>query len=587
MNSYKNILSQALSPLLGLPSEEVAAMFVTPPDSSMGDIGLPCFPLAKKLQQSPAQIASKLSTQLELPEGFSKISTTGPYLNFTIDRQKMFNRFLAGVRSTAKPFGASEIGKGQTVVMDYSHPNIAKPLAIHHVRSTIIGAALCRLYKFLGYTVEGVNHLGDWGTNFGQLMVSYKRYEAAQPDQEVNITRLLEMYIQFHKDAGNEEGLDDQAREWFVKLESGDPEAVRLWELFREESLNAFKKLYRRFGIEFEHYIGESFFNDKMEATLERIAAKGISEISEGALVVKFEDDKMPPCLLRKSDGSTLYATRDLAAAEYRYERWHFAKCLYVVANQQELHFRQVFGVLEKMGYDWAKNCEHIKFGMLAFGPDVFPTEEEDDTAFGRRTTGSTRRGHIVFLEEVLDRARDKARDLVVDNAREDEVLQHADELAEMIGVGAIVFNELAQRRVKDVLFTWDKALNLHGDSGPYLQYTHARLSSVLRKYGKELPEEIDYSTLGTEAEAEVAKAVAAFPEIIERAVRENEPSVVSDYLLALCSEFNRFFTDKVTHRIISDEEALTLARVGLVDCVRTVLATGLGLLGIQAPERM
>ncbi|MHC4871544.1 MAG: arginine--tRNA ligase [Planctomycetota bacterium] len=581
MQNYKNTAALIIQSLTELPEDKIINALVTPPDPKMGDIGFPCFELAKTWKKNPAQIAAELAEKAETDSNFSKIAAVGPYLNFTVNADDLISGILSSARDAENTFGRNTIGKDKTVIIDYSSPNIAKPLAIHHIRSTIIGAALCRIYNFSGYNVEAVNHLGDWGTNFGQLMVSYKKEEAENPDKKVDISELLRLYIQFHKDAEDDESLQQEAKEWFVKLEDGDSEAVRLWELFCEESLKSFKVLYKRLGVDFDHYTGESFFNDKMDGCLAKIAEKGISEESEGALVVKLEEEGIPPCLLRKNDGSTLYATRDLAAALYRYETFKFDKCLYVVANQQELHFRQVKKVLEKMGLDWSDDMVHIKFGMLSFGGGVF--EDQGD----ERVTGSTRKGNIVFLEDVLDKAKEKAAELLKEGSKDPQIADHIEELSEDIGLGAVIFNELAQRRMKDVIFTWDKALNLQGDSGPYLQYTHARLSSVLDKSGLELPGDIDFSPLGTPAELEVAKAIGRFPESVERALQEDEPAVISDYLLDLCSVFNRFFTDKNNHRIISDDKELTLARVGLVDCVRKTLATGLSLLGIKAPERM
>jgi arginyl-tRNA synthetase len=374
MKQYTEIMADLIAPLAELNADEVRAMIAPSPKPEMGDFGFPCFPLAKTLKKNPAQIASELAEQIAVAAPFSTVSATGPYLNFTIDKMALVADVLGAVYDESTPFGTSSIGADKTVLVDYSSPNIAKPLAIHHIRSTIIGAALSRLYRFAGYNVVAINHLGDWGTNFGQLMVSYKREEEKNPGQEVDIHKLLQMYIQFHKDAHEDESLNAEAKAWFVKLEEGDDEAVRLWKLFCDESLKSFKKLYERLGVDFDEYIGESHFNDLMAGTLERLDAKGLSTLSEGALVVDLEADGMPPCLLRKQDGSTLYATRDLSAAEYRHERWGFEKCLYVVANQQELHFRQVVRVLEKMGYDWAQGCEHIKFGMLSFFSIFFST---------------------------------------------------------------------------------------------------------------------------------------------------------------------------------------------------------------------
>ena len=578
MQRYFAAAAERLAPLVNMEPVAVAGLFGPCPNPEMGDFGMPCFPFAKALKKAPAAIAQELAATLGVQAPFVAVTATGPYLNFRIAPASFANDVLNAARDRAKPWGSGTSGAGKTVLVDYSSPNIAKPLAIHHIRSTIIGAALARLYALSGWNVERVNHLGDWGTNFGQLMVSYKKEEAA--GKSVDIHELLRLYIRFHQDAADDESLQGEAKAWFVKLEQGDAEARRLWKIFCDESLKSFQALYKKLNVGFDHYIGESFYNDLIDATLQRIADKGLSEMSEGALVVKFpEADNMPPCLLRKQDGSTLYATRDLAAAEYRHGRFGFDKCLYVVANQQELHFRQVFGVLKRMGYAWADGMEHVKFGMLSFGEGVF----ED----GVRVTGSTRKGRIVFLEDVLEKAKARAKDLILENARDDEVRAGAEALAETIGTGAVIFNEFIQRRMKDVIFTWDRALNLQGDSGPYLQYTHARLSSVLRKYGAALPETIDFSPLATPVELDVVRCIARFPEVVERATRDCEPAMVAEYLLGLSAEFNRFFTDKANHRIIGDDAALTVARVGLTDAVRRVLAVGLGVLGLDAPERM
>ncbi len=572
--------ARMLSGVIQKPADELAAMLIRPPKPEMGDLGFPCFTLSKELKKAPPQIAQELASQLSAIEPFAEIKAVGPYVNFFLSTAAVVESSAKAVLADPDAWGTSSDGAGKTVVIDYSSPNIAKPLGVHHIRSTMIGSGLSRLYAACGYKVVTVNHLGDWGTNFGQLMVSYKRAEAENPNQSVDIDELLKLYIRFHADAENDESLEEEARGWFKKLEDGDAEAVRLWKIFVEESLKGLKKLYTRLNVSFDVYAGESFFNDKMEATVGRIEKAGLLEESEGAMVVDLETDGMPPCLIRKRDGATTYATRDLSAAEYRHSEYNFNKCLYVVANQQELHFRQVFRVLEKMGHDWAKGCEHVKFGMLSFGKGVFGEE---------KATGSTRKGHVVFLEDVIDKAVDAAKKIILENARDEEVTAGAETLAEQVGIGAVIFSEYLQRRQKDVVFTWEKALNLQGDSGPYLQYTHARLSSVLRKYGKALPaaDAIDWSRLGTSLEKGVLMAIAEYPAAVSRATSENEPAVVADYLLGLCAEFNRMFTDKENHRIVTDDEALSQARAGLVEAVRLTLHNGLALLGLAAPERM
>ncbi len=578
MEFFRRAAAAALAPHLSLEAAAIETMLVKPPKPEMGDLGFPCFTLAKELRQAPPAIAAGLAAKVEPGEFFTAVRAVGPYVNFSLSLPALAAQAAGGALAARAGAPLVEDGRGRTVVIDYSSPNLAKPLAIHHLRTNAIGAALARLYRAAGWQVVTINHLGDWGTTFGQLMVSYQRAEAEQPGQKVDLDALFRLYVKFHADAEDEESLGQEARDWFKRLEDGDPEAKRLWELFVVESLKPLKVVYERLGLTFDHYLGESFYNDKMEATIARLAERGLLTESAGAQIVDLERFGMPPCLIRKKDGATTYATRDLAAAEYRHATFGFEKCLYVVANQQELHFRQVFKVLELMGYAWAAGCEHIKFGMLSLGIGVFGDGQ---------VTGSTRKGRVVFLEEVLNRSVEKTRTIVVEHAREEEVKAQADILAEQIGTGAVVFTEFMQRRLKDIVFTWEKALNLQGDSGPYLQYTHARLSSVQRRYDRPLPANVPWGKLETEVEREVLLKLAEFSAAVRRALAENEPSVVADYLLELCAVFNRFFTDKNRHRIIGEDEELTAARVGLVEAVRRTLATGLTLLGLAAPERM
>ncbi len=582
MQQFHPLAATFFAKALDLSADEILPQLVRPPKPEMGDIGFPCFPLAKQMKCSPVEVAknaaSQLQAELAAEECFGEVKAVGPYLNVMISHKALVQATVLAVLEQPDSWGNTTGGQGKTLAIDYSHPNIAKPLAVHHIRSTMIGAALCRLYRACGWRVVGINHIGDWGTNFGQLMVSYKRASAENPEVPVDIDALLKLYIQYHADAEQDEAMESEARAWFKKLEDGDEEATRLWEIFVEESKKPLYGLYDRLGVTFESWTGESFFNDKMEATIGRIRDSDRLQKSEGAEVVDLEAWGMPACLVRKSDGATTYATRDLAAAEYRHDQYGFDKSLYVVGNQQELHFRQVFKVLELMGYDWAAKCEHVKFGMLSFGPGVIGEEA---------ATGSTRKGNIVFLDEVLDRAVARAKEIILANAREEEVTASAEVLAEQVGVGAVMFSEFLQRRTKDVTFTWEKALNLQGDSGPYLQYTHARLSSVRRKYSHELPSEIDWERLASSLERDILVQLAGFPTAIELAVRENEPGVVATYLLELAAVFNRMFTDKANHRIVSEDEALSAARIGLVEAVRITLANGLGLLGLAAPERM
>ncbi|MDR1613746.1 MAG: arginine--tRNA ligase [Planctomycetota bacterium] len=582
MSWYKRLAAEMVAPLVEMKAEEAAAQMAQPPRPEMGDIGFPCFTLAKKLKQAPAKIAADLASRIVFPEGgvFEDAKAVGPYLNFSLSPDILAEKTVGVALANPRHWGRSESGRGKTVIVEYSSPNIAKPLGVHHIRSTMIGAALARIYRARGWKVVEMNFLGDWGTTFGQLMVAYKREEEKNPGQPVDVRSLLQLYLKFHEAADRDETLKDEARQWFLKLEQGDREALGLWKAFRDESLKELVKLYARMNVHFPEsaFKGEAFCNDRMDGTIKRLGEKGLLKDSLGATVVDLEAYGMPPCIIRKKDGATIYATRDLASAEYRHETYHFDKSLYVVANQQELHFRQVFKTLELMGYDWAKNCEHVKFGMLAFGPGMFGEEA---------ATGSTRKGRVVFLEDALDKAVEKAHALIVENARGDEVLANAAALAEEVGVGAVVFSEFTQRRTKDVTFTWDKALNLHGDSGPYLQYTHARLSSVLRKGGDRLPEAPNWKRLATRLEKEVMLKLAEYADALSLAENENEPSVAAAYLLELAAVFNRMFADKENHRLISDDAELTSSRLALVEAVRLTIANGLELLGLTAPIAM
>ncbi|MDR2391341.1 MAG: arginine--tRNA ligase [Planctomycetota bacterium] len=580
MTWYRILAAETLAPLVGKSVAAVQEELVRPPKSEMGDIGFPCFQLAKERKSPPAGIARELAERLALPPAFTQAKAVGPYINFFLEPVRLAAETAGAALADPAHWGKSNAGAGKTVVVEYSSPNIAKPLGVHHIRSTMLGAALARLYRARGWKVEEINYLGDWGTTFGQLMVAYKRKEAETPDQPVDVHSLLQLYLRYHAEAEEDGNLADEARAWFKRLEDGDPEAKRLWSIFRDESVQALQRLYARLNVHFpeEGYRGEAFFNNRMDATIGHLRAKGLLWESEGAQVVDLDAWGMPPCIILKSDGATIYATRDLASAEYRHQTYRFDKSLYVVANQQELHFRQLFKTLELMGYEWAGKCEHVKFGMLAFGPGVFGESA---------ATGSTRKGRVVFLEDVLDRAVEKAQALIAENARTDEVRMSVGRLAEQVGVGAVVFSEFTQRRTKDVSFTWEKALNLHGDSGPYLQYTHARLSSMLRRWGGVPNAGAPWELLAGPAIREIFLKLAEYDDVLAGAEKENEPSLVATYLLELSAQFNRLYTDKENHRFLSADELKTSAHMALAEAIRLTLAGGLELLGLAAPEAM
>ena len=569
MKTFITEIVRRLQPLLDLPAAEIESLVQVPTEAAMGDYALPCFQLAKKLRKAPPAIADDLAAKIEHGPPFDKIEAVKGYLNFFVNRGRLAEVVLRRIIADGERYGESEIGRDRTVIVDFSAPNIAKPLGLHHIRSTMTGHALCRIFAALGYRTVAWNYIGDWGTHFGKLMVSYKKREHELSRGEITVKDLLDLYVQYHKDqeeAGEEEeSLDDEARAWFRKLEEGGPEATELWRVFRDESLKEFQRIYDRLGVHFDTYEGESRFVKESQDVIRRLLESGLAAKSEGAVVVPLEPWKMPPCLLMKKDGTTLYATRDIAAAEYRHANYGFDRLLYVVGSQQKLHFRQVFKVLELMGYDWSARCVHADFGMLSFTGGTF----------------STRRGNLILLEDVLDKAVEIARAIIEEK---NPSLENKDEVAEMVGVGAVIFGDIKHRRNKDVVFDWSTALNFDGETGPYLQYSYVRLGGIIRKYDEALPASANFALLVTDEERALMKMLGGFPAVIRRAAEQYEPSTVASYLLDLSSAFNTFYQK---HRVISDDRDLTQARLLLVSALRTVIRKGLDLLGIRCPERM
>jgi arginyl-tRNA synthetase len=440
---------------------------------------------------------------------------------------------------------------------------------LHHLRSITIGGALYRIFEALGYRCVGINFLGDWGTSSGQLIVAYKRFGSPELLERDAVENLNKLYVRFHAEAKNDPRLEDEARAWFKRLEDGDPEARALWQRFKDASLAEFTKIYDMLGVRFDEYSGESFYNDKVPGTIERLKARGLTRLSEGALIVDLEPHKMPPVLLRKRDGATLYETRDICAAEERYEKHPFERMLYVVGSEQRLHFRQIFKVLEIMGYEWARRCTHVDFGLIRL-------------AEGRM---STRTGNVILLEDVLLEAINRVESIVRENDTEKQLSEaEVKAISHDVGIGAVVFADLSSRRVKDVVFKWADILNFKGETGPYLQYSHARICSILRKSGRTVETDVDFSALVDEFTTPVVKALEDLPRAILRAAEMCEPSLIATYLLNLASAFNTFYHQ---HRVITDDERLARARTLLIDGVRQALKNGLGLLGIKAPERM
>lgn len=550
---------------IDLPEEEIKTLLEIPPDFKMGDYAFPCYGLAKTLKKSPNVIAGELAKDLHAGKPIEAVRAVGPYINFFVDKTTLSEAVLKTISKERDGYGNKDVGKGKTVVVDFSSPNIAKHLAVHHLRSALIGNAICNSYKTLGYTCVGINHLGDWGTQFGQLIVAYKKWGSENAHHTYTVTDLNNLYVKFHQEAEKDPGLEDEARAWFKKLESGDPEAIELWQHFKDISLQEFQKIYDMLGIHFDAFVGESFYNTMVEDTITRIKEKGLSRVSEQALIVDLEPYNMPPCLLRKKDDTTLYATRDIAAAEYRKKTYDFNRMIYVVGSEQKLHFNQFFKVLELMGHNWANRCVHVDFGLMKFKDGKM----------------STRKGKVVLLEDLLIEAVERIRKIIEEK---NPSLENKEAVARDVGIGAVIFADLCTKRSKDVVFDWDEVLNFEGETGPYIQYTHARLCSILRKHGRPVTAEIHFELLKEDETFILIKNLGQFPSIILKAAEFYEPSLICNYLIDVCGSLNRFYN---AHRVLSDYEELTRARILLVDATRQVIKNGLNILGMQAPERM
>lgn len=565
MINYKQYIADKLD--TSVDKSELLALIVATADDSKGDYSLPCFKFAKTLRRSPQDIASEFAKQLVSDGVIDKAEAVNGYLNVFVNRQKLIDDVICKVRVDRDNYGNSTEGEGKTICIDYSSVNIAKSLHIGHLGTTAIGGSLYKLFKALGYNVVGINHLGDYGTQFGKMIVAYKLWGDDKRIEAMGAKGLQELYVRFHQEEENNPELTEQAREWFKKIEQGDKEAQRLFEYFKRITLDDVKRTYKRLNVTFDSWDGESFFNDKMDKPLEYLQQKGLITVSDGAKVVDLSAYDMPPCLLVKSDGSSLYATRDLAAAFYRKQTYNFDKCLYVVAYQQDLHFRQLFKVLELAGLPWAKDMVHVAYGMVSLEEGAM----------------STRKGNTVFLEDVLNKAVDKSLAIITDKNPD---LADKEKIAEQVGVGAVIFSALENARIKDITFTFDRVLNFDGETAPYLQYTHARCCSLFEKAGLSYLARImpDYSVLDNIECMRLAKLIARFPDIIVDSAHKYEPSILSKYLIDLAQSFNKFY---IEHRILSDDLTKQNALLAMVEAVRVVLKKGLALLGIDAPEKM
>ncbi len=546
-----------------LSADEIADLLELPPDSAMGDYAFPCFKLARSLRKAPPMIAGELVKVINA-DFLSHTEAVGGYLNFFIDKALYASSIVGQVLKEGEKYGSSDMGAGKTICIDYSSINIAKRFHIGHLSTTALGNALYKIYSFLGYKCVGINHLGDWGTQFGKMIAAYKHWGSREMIEQGGVQALSDLYVRFHAEAEKDPSLDDEGRAWFKKIEQGDEEAVSIWQWFKELTLKDANRVYDLLGVKFDSYNGEAFYEDKMEPAINELREKNLLKESDGAYVVDLEEYNMPPCLILKSDGTTLYATRDLAAAFYRKETYDFTKCLYVVAYQQNLHFKQLFKVIELMGYDWAKDMEHVAFGMVSYEGQAL----------------STRHGHVIYLEDLLKRSIEKARAIIDEKSPN---LEDKDAVARKVGIGAVVFFALSAGRIKDIDFWWDRALNFEGETGPYVQYTYARCCSVLGKAPVNLPE-ADYGTLSDAEAQDIVRLLEQFPKLVREAAQRNEPSIITRYTVDLAQAYNKFYYE---HRILDCEPATSAARLAVTKAARDVIGTGLKLIGVEPTEKM
>ncbi|HCT96829.1 arginine--tRNA ligase [Vagococcus sp.] len=560
----RRLVAEALAQVIGehLSVDDILTLLEQPKLAQYGDVAFPTFSLAKTMRKAPQQIAAEISESLPTQD-FDEVNVVGPYLNFFLNKEKLSAATLQTIIDQPENYGDLAIGKQQTVPIDMSSPNIAKPMSMGHLRSTVIGNSLALIMEKVGYQPIKINYIGDWGTQFGKLIVAYKLWGSEEAVKADPIKELLRLYVDFHEKAKEDPALEDEGRLWFKKLEDGDEEALALWEWFRRESLGEFQRIYDLLGISFDSYNGESFYNDKMDRVVTLLEEKGLLVEDQGAQIVDLSAYDLNPALIKKSDGATLYITRDLASALYRKETYEFAQSLYVVGNEQSIHFKQLKAVLKEMGYDWSEDIHHVPFGLI--------------TKDGKKL--STRKGKIVLLEEVLQEAITLARKQIEEK---NPTLENKEEVARQVGVGAVIFHDLKNDRLNNFDFALEEVVRFEGETGPYVQYTHARCSSILRKAEWHATAEQDYRLQDSES-WEVIKLLQSFPAKIERAATRFEPSVIAKYVIQLSQTFNKYYA----HVKILEDDAQRDARLALVYSVKAILAEGLRLLGLQAPEEM
>ncbi len=545
--------------------DNVLSMMETPPNSDLGDFAYPCFKLAKEFRKAPPMIATDLKDKFDDSEYISEVKATGPYLNFFVNNELYAKNVLSEVLEKGNDFATAKSGEGKMVVLDYSSPNIAKTFHVGHIRSTVIGNALKNIYDKLGYDTFGINYLGDWGTQFGKLIVAYKKWGDKERTEKDDVVELTRIYVKFHEEAEKDDSLNDEARAWFVKMQNGDEEALSLWKWFKEISLREFNRIYEKLGVTFDSFDGESFFNDKMMPVVDEIREKGLLKESQGAQIVDLDEFSLPPCLILRSDGGTLYPTRDISAAIYRKKTYDFYKTIYVTAVDQKVHFEQWFKVIELMGYDWHKQLTHVQFGLVSLETGKL----------------STRKGNVISMEQLLDESIEKTKSIIEEK---NPNLENKEQVAKDVGIGAIIFNDLYNSRIKDVVFSWDRMLNFEGETGPYVQYTHARACSVLAKAKYTKTSDVDFSVLTDASTLALLKLFDTFEDKLEAVIKKDEPYILTRHLVDISKAFNKFYHNNT---IITDDETTTKARLAVVESTRSVLAMGLSLLGINAPEKM
>jgi len=569
MLKFKEEIAKLIAEVTQIDIKELESYIEVPPNSDLGDYAFPCFKLAKALRKAPQIIASEIKENIRIDENIiEKIEIVGGYLNIYINKETLAKNVLKEISDKKDKYGASTIGQGKNVVIDYSSPNIAKPFHIGHLRSTVIGGALYKIYNHLGYNSVGINYLGDWGLQFGKVMAGYDMWKDEYDFTQNEIQSILKIYIRFNQEEKENPELTEKAREYFKRLEDGEEKVLETWKWIRRISLENYERTYKLLNSKFDSYNGESYYNDKMDAVVEELKEKNLLKPSEGAQVVDLEEYDMPPCIIITSAGTTIYATRDLASLKDRINKYDFEKAIYVVGNEQRLHFKQVFKVLELMGYEkYASRCEHVPFGLVV---------DKDGEKIG------SRKGNSVFLEDILNEAIDKVKNII--NEKNPE-LEDKDEIARKVGVGAIIFNDLSNSRIKDEIFDWDMLLNFQGETGPYMQYIYVRTNSLINRAGY-VPDikDINFNKLSEKEAIDIIKLIYNFEDILLSAADKNEPSILARYLINLAQAFSSFYNE---YKIILEDKELQDARLFLTYSVGTVLKIGAELLGMEMPSKM